>query len=694
MRVLVVTTLVVAAAAENFYRLPSPYTYSCKESRCVKEERSHAREQRSLEQCQLTCGKYGSLWPQPTGEVQLSPETVHFTPRNMKVTKLTVSGQKVSEMLEEATRHFTRNIHFLHPDFPEEKKRPLTKEHLANINIGGYNEQQQQQQFSQQTENKPGDINEHNTASAIIHTPKEYVKFSPFLKERSSPRIERHRVNIEITVTSPEDKLTLDTDEKYTVDIQTAGEQTQVKIQATTYYGARHALESVSQLIAYDDVNNALQIVQKATIQDEPKFKYRGFMLDTGRNFYPKEDLMRLMDAMSYNKMNYFHWHITDAASFPLYSNRRPEMAYYGSYSPRKVYYPEDITEIVQYAKLRGISVIPELDGPAHTSAGWQWGEKEGKGNLVLCTGKEEPWFNLGTEPPSGQLNPVNPEVYNVLGELYSDMLQYFDPEMVHMGGDDVSFKCWEGATEIKEYLASNAREPSTQQYMELWNLYQNNAFSKLQEAAGQAQNITPIIHSSSFASQYIDKNSYIIQINEAATDKIIADYVNKGHRIILSNQDQWRLDCSGSIWVGDKTQNCAQDIPTWEHFYNNSPLDILYNLGLTNARSDVKQQTSDVNPRDLVLGGEATLWSSETDANGLQAKTWPRVSAMAERLWSDPTLPVQGLDTTQKRLNTHRQRMVFRGIHVDPIQPEYCMQDESACYSQEQYLARSTIPA
>lgn len=77
-------------------------------------------------------------------------------------------------------------------------------------------------------------------------------------------------------------------------------------------------------------------------------------MVDTGRNYFPKEDLMRMLDAMSQNKMNYFHWHITDSASFPMYSNRRPEMAYYGAYSPRKIYYPEDITEVVQYAKVSG----------------------------------------------------------------------------------------------------------------------------------------------------------------------------------------------------------------------------------------------------------------------------------------------------------------------------------------------------
>lgn len=86
--------------------------------------------------------------------------------------------------------------------------------------------------------------------------------------------------------------------------------------------------------------------------------RYRGFMLDTGRNFYPKEDLMKLLDSMAYNKMNYFHWHINDAASFPMYSNRVPKMTYYGAYDARKVYYPEDIREIVEYANVRFMGIL------------------------------------------------------------------------------------------------------------------------------------------------------------------------------------------------------------------------------------------------------------------------------------------------------------------------------------------------
>lgn len=397
------------------------------------------------------------------------------------------------------------------------------------------------------------------------------------------------------------------------------------------------------------------------------------------------------MDAMSQNKMNYFQWHITDAASFPMYTNSRPEMAYYGSYSPRQVYYSEDIQQIVEYARYRGINIIPELNGPGHTAAGWQWGEKSGKGKLVLCAGQlqQERWFDLSKEPPSGQLNPVNPEVYNVLADIYKDMVESFDPEMVHMGGDEVSFKCWKNDNEIKEYLAANNRDATSQELFALWNVYQSNAYAKLQESAKPGRQLKPIIHSSAFVRNYLDKETYIVQVNEFANDSTIADYVNDGYQVIFSNLDQWRLDCAGTNWVGEKSLNCPQDIPTWKNFYDNSPLDMLTYLGVANARSTL-QDSQQTQTKDVVLGGTASLYSSETDANGLQPKIWPRVSAMAERLWSDPTLPLQGIDTTQKRLNTQRERMVARGVRADPTQPEFCLHDESACYTKEQYTARS----
>jgi len=93
---------------------------------------------------------------------------------------------------------------------------------------------------------------------------------------------------------------------------------------------------------------------------------YRGLLIDTGRNFIPIPALKKMVDAMAYNKLNMFHWHLSDSNSIPFLSKRVPQVTAYGTYGPNKVYTPEEILEFIQYSNLRGIKVIPELDAPSH----------------------------------------------------------------------------------------------------------------------------------------------------------------------------------------------------------------------------------------------------------------------------------------------------------------------------------------
>lgn len=105
-----------------------------------------------------------------------------------------------------------------------------------------------------------------------------------------------------------------------------------IHIAAETVYGARHALETFSQLVSSDKIDDpdqyrcGLRLVAGAKIRDQPVFKYRGFLLDTSRNFMPMDDIKRMIDAMATVKMNVFHWHVTDSHSFPLESKRVPQL--------------------------------------------------------------------------------------------------------------------------------------------------------------------------------------------------------------------------------------------------------------------------------------------------------------------------------------------------------------------------------
>lgn len=99
-------------------------------------------------------------------------------------------------------------------------------------------------------------------------------------------------------------------------------------------------------------------------IFDKPLFGHRGVLLDTSRNFYPVRDLKRTIEAMAMNKLNVFHWHITDSQSFPIFLPSVPEVAEKGAYSSDMMYSVADVKSVVRFAMRRGVRVVPEFDAP------------------------------------------------------------------------------------------------------------------------------------------------------------------------------------------------------------------------------------------------------------------------------------------------------------------------------------------
>lgn len=149
--------------------------------------------------------------------------------------------------------------------------------------------------------------------------------------------------------------------------------QLEVTIEAKTYFGARHALETLSQMIVFDDLRNEIQIPREISITDGPVYPYRGILLDTSRNFVDKATILRIIDGMGISKLNTLHWHIVDSHSFPYVSRTWPKFSNMGSYGTHKIYDQESVKEIVEYGLVRGVRILPEFDAPAHVGEGWQW---------------------------------------------------------------------------------------------------------------------------------------------------------------------------------------------------------------------------------------------------------------------------------------------------------------------------------
>lgn len=157
------------------------------------------------------------------------------------------------------------------------------------------------------------------------------------------PSSDSTAVIITFKVLQKELKPKLTTDESYTLRITGSVQTISINISAPTYFGARHALETLSQLIWYDSVANMLKIFHDLVIDDRPVFPHRGLMIDTARNYYPIELLKKALDGMAASKLNVLHLHLTDCTSFPIVLPNNPGFAEAGAYSQEHVYSSDDI---------------------------------------------------------------------------------------------------------------------------------------------------------------------------------------------------------------------------------------------------------------------------------------------------------------------------------------------------------------
>src|SRR6202045_4831342 len=156
-------------------------------------------------------------------------------------------------------------------------------------------------------------------------------------------------------------------DESYVLEVTATG----AKLTAPTPLGAMHGLQTFLQLVDVSPVGFAASAV---TIEDQPRFPWRGLMIDSARHFIPMEVLKRNLDGMEAVKMNVFHWHLSDNQGFRAESRKLPKLHELGTEG--EYYSQEEIRELIAYAHDRGIRVVPEFDMPGHSTA-WFVGHPE-----------------------------------------------------------------------------------------------------------------------------------------------------------------------------------------------------------------------------------------------------------------------------------------------------------------------------
>lgn len=258
-------------------------------------------------------------------------------------------------------------------------------------------------------------------------------------------------VSVGVTLASASEALEFNTSEAYTLNIIDAGgPNVQGTLAADTVFGALRGLETLSQLAEYRAGAPGSAIVRAARIADAPRFPHRGALLDTARHFIPVPTLLAFLDAMSYNKLNVFHWHLVDDQSFPFQSATFPALSAQGAWghgSPQHIYAPADVQAVIAYGFARGIRVVPEFDTPGHTLS---WGAGE-PSLLTPCYSA-----NGSLSGTFGPLDPTLEGTYTFLAALYAEIAATFPDAYMHIGGDEVSFDCWKSNPAINSWMAAN----------------------------------------------------------------------------------------------------------------------------------------------------------------------------------------------------------------------------------------------
>lgn len=481
----------------------------------------------------------------------------------------------------------------------------------------------------------------------------------------------------------------LDSDERYTLTIDRSG----AKIAANTRFGAQRGIETLLQLLQNSAEQTQLPWV---TIEDAPRFPWRGLLLDSARHFIPVEDIKRQIDGMAAAKLNVLHWHLTDDQGWRFASTRYPKLTQLASDG---LYYSEaQMREVVRYAAARGIRVVPEIDMPGHASA-----IAVAYPELLSAPGPYAMERHWGVLKPV--LDPTKEATYAFAEAMVSELAAIFPDAYLHIGGDEVDDTQWKNNPQIQQFMRDHQLKDShaLQAYfnrkletilekhhrqMVGWDEIFHPDLPKSiliqswqgQDALGEvAKQGYKGILSTGF---YLDQPQYtayhyrneivpqglksvdVIGDNESAQSWSFSMPRLKGSPVegsftLVKGDEGWRgfIDFKGKSrraveniswrsddqvtftvdsWMGETRPvvTLADDKLSGYFLLGNVRYPIS-GARLETVPDGIAPVVPDAAQQANLLGGEAALWAENVAAPVLDIKLWPRAFAVAERLWS-----------------------------------------------------------
>jgi hexosaminidase len=394
---------------------------------------------------------------------------------------------------------------------------------------------------------------------------------------------------------------TIHEDESYQLEVTPQ----RARLSAPTPVGALHGLQTFLQLVAPGPAGLSAPAVE---IQDRPRFPWRGLMLDVCRHWMPVEVIKRNLDSMEALKLDVFHWHLSENQGFRIESKLFPRLQEMGS--DANFYTQPQVKEIIAYARDRGIRVVPEFDMPGHTTA-WFVGYPE----LASGPGPYSIERHWGVFDPA--MDPTRETTYEFLDKFIGEMAALFPDEYFHIGGDEVNGKEWLANPRIVAFMKEHGMKTTD----DLQAYFNQRVVAILEKHGKKVIGWDEVLHPG------VPKD---VLIQSWRGQKSLAQAARLGYRGILSSG--YYLDLM---------------YPAWQHY----------------AVDPMGGATADLSPEEKsrILGGEACMWSEYVTPENVDSRIWPRMAAIAERLWSPQQ--VNNVDSMYRRMEIESRRLEFLGL-------------------------------
>ena len=351
-----------------------------------------------------------------------------------------------------------------------------------------------------------------------------------------------------------------------------------ITLKAATVVGAFHGMETLLQLVQLKE--NAATI-PAVSIEDTPRFQWRGLMIDVSRHFEPVKQIERTLDGMAMVKLNVFHWHLSDDQGFRAESKLYPKLTGVGSNG--EFYTQEQMREVVAYARARGIRVVPEFDIPGHTVS-WmvayaQLGSSKGPFHLPDVAGIHDE-----------ALDPTREGTYVFLNRFIGEMAKIFPDAYFHIGGDEVNGEVWTSNPRIARFMKRKGFEKPAQ-----LQTYFSQRVVRIVEKHGKKpigwdEVLVPGLPKDVMVQSWRGVDSLAAGARQGYTGILSAPYYLDGMKT-------------------NETHYLADPIPA--------------------------DTTLTPEQQKLILGGEVCMWAEQLNERTIDSRIWPRTAVIAERFWS-----------------------------------------------------------